>query len=125
MSRRCRLCLRSRRIVREPVQHGAGGTSCPSIPDADDPEGTGLPQQRPSTVDDLGMGDHAVSRCNAPADPAGAAQAAHRLCRARLNCWTIGTMPWVNFKKVMPKDYARALKQLEAEREEAASVAAE
>jgi glutamate synthase (NADPH/NADH) large chain len=29
------------------------------------------------------------------------------------------------FVKVMPRDYARALKQLEAEREEAASVAAE
>ena len=29
------------------------------------------------------------------------------------------------FVKVMPKDYARALKQLEAEREEAASMAAE
>ena len=24
---------------------------------ADDPEGTGLPQQRPATVDDFGMGD--------------------------------------------------------------------
>ena len=30
-----------------------------------------------------------------------------------------------HFRKVMPKDYARALTQLEAEREEAASVAAE
>ena len=29
------------------------------------------------------------------------------------------------FVKVMPRDYARALQQLEAEREEAASVAAE
>ncbi|WP_419865947.1 glutamate synthase large subunit [Aurantiacibacter rhizosphaerae] len=91
---------------------------------ADDPEGTGLPQQRPSTVDDLGMGDplyHDAARLKILLERhklhTGSARAGELL-----DNWdnVVG-----HFKKVMPKDYARALKQLEAEREEAASVAAE
>ena len=91
---------------------------------ANDPEGTGLPQQRPSTVDDLGMGDplyHDAARLKILLERhklhTGSARAAELL-----DNWdtTLG-----HFLKVMPKDYARALKQLEAEREEAASVAAE
>ena len=42
--------------------------------------------------------------------------------RALLDDWT-GTVS--SFVKVMPRDYARALRQLEAERLDAASVAAE
>ncbi|MFB0612118.1 glutamate synthase large subunit [Aurantiacibacter sp. 219JJ12-13] len=91
---------------------------------ARDPEGTGLPQQRPSTVDDLGMGDplyHDAARLKILLERhklhTGSARASELLA------------DWDNavkaFRKVMPKDYARALKQLEAEREEAASVAAE
>ena len=50
------------------------------------------------------------------------ALAAFAVAAALLDDWdnTLKT-----FVKVMPKDYAKALKQLEAEREEAASVAAE
>ncbi len=89
-----------------------------------DPEGTGLPQQRPSTVDDLGMGDplyHDAARIRILLERhklhTGSARAA-----ALLNDFenTLG-----HFVKVMPTDYRRALKQLEAERDAAASVAAE
>ncbi|WP_442866743.1 glutamate synthase large subunit [Aurantiacibacter sp. MUD61] len=93
-------------------------------PMADDPEGMGLPQQRPSTVDDLGMGDplyHDAARLKILLERhklhTGSARAAEML-----DDWenTLG-----KFVKVMPKDYARALKQLEAERDEAAMEAAE
>ena len=93
-------------------------------PAADDPEGIGLPQQRPSTVDDFGMGDplyHDAARLKILLERhklhTGSAKAA-----ALLDDWDNSV---TKFVKVMPKDYARALKQLEAEREEAASVAAE
>ncbi|WP_340588555.1 glutamate synthase large subunit [Erythrobacter alti] len=91
---------------------------------ADDPEGMGLPQQRPSTVDDLGMGDplyHDATRIRILLERhklhTGSARAA-----ALLEDFdnTLG-----HFVKVMPKDYRRALEQLEAERDQAASVAAE
>ncbi|KLI64611.1 glutamate synthase large subunit [Aurantiacibacter marinus] len=91
---------------------------------AEDPEGTGLPQQRPSTVDDLGMGDplyHDAARIRILLERhklhTGSARAT-----ALLNDFenTLG-----HFVKVMPTDYRRALKQLEAERDSAASVAAE
>ncbi len=91
---------------------------------ADDPEGTGLPQQRPSTVDDYGMGDplyHDAARLKILLERhklhTGSARAAELL-----GDWDNAVK---HFVKVMPKDYARALKQLEAEREQAASVAAE
>ena len=91
---------------------------------ADDPEGTGLPKQRPATVDDLGMGDplyHDAQRIRILLERhklhTGSARAA-----ALLDDFA-GTLG--HFVKVMPKDYRRALKQMEAEREQAASVAAE
>ncbi len=93
-------------------------------PMADDSDGMGLPQQRPSTVDDLGMGDplyHDAARLKILLERhklhTGSARAAEML-----GDWenTLG-----KFVKVMPKDYARALKQLEAERDEAAMEAAE
>ena len=96
----------------------------PIAANADDPEGTGIPQQRPSTVDDLGMGDplyHDAARLKILLERhklhTGSARAA-----ALLADWDNAV---AHFRKVMPKDYARALTQLEAEREEAASVAAE
>ncbi|APE27311.1 glutamate synthase large subunit [Aurantiacibacter gangjinensis] len=91
---------------------------------AEDPEGTGLPQQRPSHVDDMGMGDplyHDAARLRVLLERhklhTGSARAA-----AMLKDWEATLSKFV---KVMPKDYARALKLLEAEREQAASVAAE
>ena len=91
-------------------------------PDAD--EGTGRPHQRPSSVHDFGMGDmlrHDAERLKILIERhklhTGSAKASQLL-----DNWgeALGS-----FVKVMPTDYARALKALEAEREEAASVAAE
>jgi len=91
---------------------------------ADDPEGTGLPRQRPVSVDDLGMGDplyHDATRIRILLERhklhTGSAHAAALLDDFDT---TLG-----HFVKVMPRDYRRALKQLEAERDEATSVAAE
>ncbi|MCB2044711.1 MAG: glutamate synthase subunit alpha, partial [Novosphingobium sp.] len=89
-----------------------------------DEEGTGRPHQRPSSVNDYGMGDplyHDAERLKILVERhklhTGSARAAELLD------------DWGNalgkFVKVMPRDYRRALKQLEAERNEAASVAAE
>ncbi|MCB2066712.1 MAG: glutamate synthase subunit alpha, partial [Erythrobacter sp.] len=93
-------------------------------PAADEPDGTGLPQQRPVSVEDYGMGDplyHDAARLRVLLERhklhTGSARAAELL-----DNWD-EALP--KFIKVMPKDYARALKQLEAEREAAASVAAE
>ncbi|MXO62897.1 glutamate synthase large subunit [Qipengyuania oceanensis] len=93
-----------------------------SEPDAD--EGIGRPQQRPLSVHDFGMGDmlrHDAERLKILVERhklhTGSAKAAEILD------------DWDNalgkFVKVMPTDYERALKLLEAEREDAASVAAE
>jgi glutamate synthase (NADPH/NADH) large chain len=89
-----------------------------------DGEGTGRPQQRPSSVEDFGMGDmlhHDAERLRILVERhqlhTGSARAA-----ALLDDWDNSLKKFV---KVMPTDYARALEQLEAEREEAASVAAE
>jgi glutamate synthase (NADPH/NADH) large chain len=93
-----------------------------SAPDAD--EGTGRPQQRARSVLDYGMGDmlrHDAERLRILIERhklyTGSARAS-----ALLDDWdnSLG-----KFVKVMPTDYERALRQLEAEREEAASVAAE
>ncbi len=90
----------------------------------DEEEGTGRPHQRPSSVNDFGMGDmlrHDAERLKILIERhmlhTGSAKAAQLL-----DNWgeALGA-----FVKVMPRDYARALKALEAEREEAASVAAE
>ncbi len=84
----------------------------------------GRPQQRAGLVDDPGMGDmlyHDAERLRILIERhklhTGSARAT-----ALLEDWDNAR---ARFIKVMPRDYARALKQLEAEREEAASVAAE
>ena len=93
-----------------------------SEPDED--EGMGRPQQRGRSVEDMGMGDmlrHDAERIRILIER-------HKLhtgsARARqlLDNWD---ETLTKFVKVMPRDYARALQQLEAERDEAASVAAE
>ncbi|KKC23955.1 glutamate synthase large subunit [Sphingomonas sp. SRS2] len=92
--------------------------------DADPDEGAGRPQQRPASVHDYGMGDmlrHDAERLRILLERhhlhTGSAQAG-----ALLDDWqtTLG-----RFVKVTPRDYARALRQLEAERLAAANVAAE
>ncbi|MCL6250192.1 glutamate synthase large subunit [Altererythrobacter sp. KTW20L] len=87
-------------------------------------EGMGLPQQRALDIHDFGMGDplyHDAERLRVLVERhklhTGSARAA-----ALLDDWdnALG-----KFIKVMPRDYARALRQIEAEREAVASVAAE
>ncbi|MBX7460291.1 glutamate synthase large subunit [Qipengyuania huizhouensis] len=84
----------------------------------------GKPQQRAVSVDNPGMGDplyHDAERLKLLVERhllhTGSARA-----KALLDNWTNELK---NFRKVMPRDYARALKLLEAEREEAAMEAAE
>jgi glutamate synthase (NADPH/NADH) large chain len=93
-------------------------------PEPDEEEGSGRPHQRPNSVNDFGMGDmlrHDAERLKILLERhklhTGSAKATQLL-----DNWgeALGA-----FVKVMPRDYARALKALEAEREEAASVAAE
>ncbi|OYW47012.1 MAG: glutamate synthase large subunit [Sphingomonadales bacterium 32-68-7] len=91
-------------------------------PSAED--GTGRPQQRPSHAGDFGMGDmlrHDAERLRILVERhklhTGSARAA-----ALLDDWDAALG---RFVKVMPRDYARALRLLEAERDEAATVAAE
>ncbi|MCR2832475.1 glutamate synthase large subunit [Parerythrobacter lacustris] len=91
-------------------------------PDAD--EGTGRPKQRPVGVNDLGMGDmlrHHAERLKILVERhklhTGSARAAELLAD-----WDAAL---AKFVLVMPKDYRTALQALEAERTEAASVAAE
>jgi glutamate synthase (NADPH/NADH) large chain len=93
-------------------------------PDADEEAGTGRPKQRASSVHDFGMGDmlyHSADRLRIMLERhhlyTGSKQA-----RAILDDWGNALD---RFVKVMPRDYARALKQLETERLTAASVAAE
>ena len=93
-------------------------------PQASEVEGLGRPQQRPTSINDYGMGDplyHDAERLKILIERhklhTGSARAAELL------------EDWDNaltkFVKVMPRDYRGALKQLEAERNETASVAAE
>jgi glutamate synthase (NADPH/NADH) large chain len=93
-------------------------------PHPDEDEGTGRPAQRPRNVEDMGMGDmlrHDAERLRILVERhklhTGSARAAELL-----DNWDNAL---TKFVKVMPRDYARALRQLEAERDEAASVAAE
>ncbi|MFA9201836.1 MAG: glutamate synthase-related protein, partial [Cypionkella sp.] len=90
----------------------------------DEEEGTGRPLQRARNVEDAGMGDmlrHDAERLRILVER-------HRLhtgstiAGAILDDWDTALG---RFVKVMPTDYARALRQLEAEREEAAFEAAE
>ncbi len=93
-------------------------------PDPVGDEGTGRPQQRPVNVWDNGMGDmlyHSTERLRILLERHHLHTGSKR-ARALLDDWNT-TMS--RFVKVMPRDYARALKQLEGERLAAASVAAE
>jgi glutamate synthase (NADPH/NADH) large chain len=90
----------------------------------DEEDGTGRPQQRARSVDDAGMGDmlrHDAERLRILVERhklhTGSARAAELL-----DNWDQALN---RFVKVMPRDYRQALRLLEAEREEAASVAAE
>ena len=90
----------------------------------DEEDGTGRPAQRPRSVNDFGMGDmlrHDAERLRILVERhklhTGSAKAA-----AILDNWDKEV---TRFVKVMPRDYKRALEALAAEREEAASVAAE
>jgi glutamate synthase (NADPH/NADH) large chain len=96
----------------------------PITPDADDDEGTGRPAQRAASVHDYGMGDmlrHSAARLRVLLERHHLHTGSKR-ARAILDDWENSL---TRFVKIMPRDYARALKQLEAERLAAASVAAE
>ena len=91
-------------------------------PDAE--EGTGRPAQRPRSVNDFGMGDmlrHDAERLRILVERH-QLHTGSKLAGALLADWDAAL---TRFVKVMPRDYAKALKKLEAERNEAASVAAE
>jgi glutamate synthase (NADPH/NADH) large chain len=96
----------------------------PISPERDEEDGAGRPQQRTLGVDDAGMGDmlrHDAERLRILLERHHLHTGSRR-ARALLDDWR-NTLP--KFVKVMPRDYARALRQIEAERLEAASVAAE
>ena len=91
-------------------------------PDAE--EGTGRPAQRPRSVHDFGMGDmlrHDAERLRILVERH-QLHTGSKLAGELLADWDTALG---RFVKVMPRDYAAALKKLEAERHEAASVAAE
>ncbi|MDG2002300.1 MAG: glutamate synthase large subunit [Novosphingobium sp.] len=93
-------------------------------PEPDEDDGAGRPQQRGTSVYDYGMGDmlrHDAERLRILLERHHLHTGSKRT-RALLDDWD-NALP--KFVKVMPRDYARALKQLETERLEAASVAAE
>jgi glutamate synthase (NADPH/NADH) large chain len=92
--------------------------------ETDDDEGTGRPLQRGRSVEDAGMGDmlrHDAERLRILIERHKLHTGSKR-AKALLDDWD-NTLK--KFVKIMPRDYARALRQLEAERDEAASVAAE
>ncbi len=96
----------------------------PIDPAPSEADGTGRPQQRAASIANNGMGDplyHDAARLRVLVERhrlhTGSARAAQLL-----DNWDAAL---AKFIKVMPRDYAKALKNLEAEREAAASVAAE
>jgi glutamate synthase (NADPH/NADH) large chain len=96
----------------------------PVSPERDEEDGTGRPLQRARGVDDAGLGDmlrHDAERLRVLVERhqlhTGSAKAG-----ALLADWDASV---AKFVKVMPTDYARALRQLEAERAEAELEAAE
>ncbi|HEX8057053.1 MAG TPA: glutamate synthase-related protein, partial [Novosphingobium sp.] len=96
----------------------------PISAERDEEDGAGRPQQRTNGVHDNGMGDmlrHDAERLRVLLERHHLHTGSKR-ARALLDDWDNSVRQFV---KVMPRDYARALKQLEAERLEAASVAAE
>jgi glutamate synthase (NADPH/NADH) large chain len=98
--------------------------SAPHDDEADDFGGKGRPQQRSAGVYDNGMGDmlrHDTERLRILLERHHLHTGSRR-ARDLLDDWDNAL---AHFVKVMPRDYAKALQQLEAERREAASVAAE
>ena len=94
------------------------------VPDPTGEEGTGRPQQRPLSVWDNGMGDmlyHSTERLRILLERHHLHTGSKR-ARALLDDWATTCS---RFVKIMPRDYAAALKRLEGERIAAASVAAE
>ena len=92
--------------------------------DANDLGGTGRPQQRSRSAYDAGMGDmlhHDAERLKVLLERHHLHTGSKR-ARALLDDWAATLCKFV---KVMPKDYARALQQQAAERQHAATVAAE
>ncbi|MDE8651686.1 glutamate synthase large subunit [Novosphingobium album (ex Liu et al. 2023)] len=90
----------------------------------DEEDGAGRPQQRTNGVNDTGMGDmlrHDAERLRVLLERHHLHTGSKR-ARDLLDNWETALGKFV---KVMPRDYAKALRQLEAERREAASVAAE
>jgi len=90
----------------------------------DEEDGTGRPQQRGRSVDDAGMGDmlrHDAERLRILVERHKLHTGSQRASEL-LDDWDKAL---TRFVKVMPRDYRQALRLLEAEREEAASVAAE
>ncbi len=96
----------------------------PISAEPDEDEGTGRPQQRGQNVHDYGMGDmlrHDAERLRILVERHKLHTGSRRAAEL-LDDWDNAL---ARFVKVMPRDYAAALRQLEAEREEAATVAAE
>ena len=96
----------------------------PVSPERDEEDGAGRPQQRTNGASDPGMGDmlrHDADRIRVLLERHHLYTGSRR-ARALLDDFDTAV---TKFVKVMPRDYARALKQLEAERADAASVAAE
>ena len=96
----------------------------PISAERDAEDGAGRPQQRANGVNDAGMGDmlrHDAERLRILLERHHLHTGSKR-ARALLDDWANSV---TDFVKVMPRDYARALKQFETERLEAASVAAE
>jgi glutamate synthase (NADPH/NADH) large chain len=96
----------------------------PIAAERDEEDGTGRPQQRAQTVNDFGMGDmlrHDAERIRILVERHKLHTGSKRAAEL-LDSWDTAL---AKFVKVMPRDYAAALKQLEAERDEAATVAAE
>ena len=90
----------------------------------DEEDGAGRPMQRTASVYDSGMGDmlrHDGERLKVLLERHHLHTGSKR-ARALLDDWATAVSQFV---KVMPRDYAKALKQIETERLEAASVAAE
>ncbi len=90
----------------------------------DEDDGTGWPQQRGVSVHDYGMGDmlrHDADRLRILLERHHLHTGSKR-ARMLLDNWDAAL---ARFVKVMPRDYRTALQQLEAERLDAASVAAE
>jgi glutamate synthase (NADPH/NADH) large chain len=93
-------------------------------PNPSEDDGAGRPQQRARGVEDAGMGDmlrHDAERLRILLERHKLHTGSKRAA-ALLDDWdqALG-----KFVKVMPRDYARALRQLEAERDEEPAVAAE